>query len=75
MTRNIDQSFELLTISIQKEHYRLDWHRFNLKQRLLGRQMLTAEEFEAKTQAGEEKYMDKSHYCLRILLILMISIN
>ncbi|KAL7991863.1 hypothetical protein Chor_016119 [Crotalus horridus] len=37
----------------QKDHYRLDWHRFNLKQRLLGRQMLTAEEFEAKTQADD----------------------
>ncbi|ETE70721.1 Ankyrin repeat and zinc finger domain-containing protein 1 [Ophiophagus hannah] len=37
----------------QKEHYRLDWHRFNLKQRLLGRQMLTVEEFEAKTQADD----------------------
>ncbi|XP_042317625.1 ankyrin repeat and zinc finger domain-containing protein 1 isoform X2 [Sceloporus undulatus] len=37
----------------QTEHYRLDWHRFNLKQRLLGRQMLTAEEFEMKTQAGD----------------------
>ncbi|XP_025031042.1 ankyrin repeat and zinc finger domain-containing protein 1 isoform X2 [Python bivittatus] len=37
----------------QKEHYRLDWHRFNLKQRLQGHQMLTAEEFEAKTQADD----------------------
>uniref|UniRef100_A0A8C7E589 Ankyrin repeat and zinc finger peptidyl tRNA hydrolase 1 n=1 Tax=Naja naja TaxID=35670 RepID=A0A8C7E589_NAJNA len=37
----------------QREHYRLDWHRFNLKQRLLGRQMLTVEEFEAKTQADD----------------------
>ncbi|XP_077176884.1 tRNA endonuclease ANKZF1 isoform X2 [Paroedura picta] len=37
----------------QTEHYRLDWHRFNLKQRLLGHRMLTAEEFEAKTQAGD----------------------
>ncbi|XP_061465359.1 tRNA endonuclease ANKZF1 isoform X2 [Rhineura floridana] len=37
----------------QTEHYRLDWHRFNLKQRLLGCQTLTAEEFEAKTQAGD----------------------
>ncbi|XP_008110324.1 tRNA endonuclease ANKZF1 [Anolis carolinensis] len=37
----------------QTEHYRLDWHRFNLKQRLLGRQMLTVEEFEVKTQAGD----------------------
>ncbi|XP_048342939.1 ankyrin repeat and zinc finger domain-containing protein 1 isoform X3 [Sphaerodactylus townsendi] len=37
----------------QTEHYRLDWHLFNLKQRLLNRPMLTAEEFEAKTQAGD----------------------
>ncbi|XP_044294275.1 ankyrin repeat and zinc finger domain-containing protein 1 isoform X1 [Varanus komodoensis] len=37
----------------QTEHYKLDWHRFNLKQRLLGHQMLTAEEFEMKTQAGD----------------------
>nr|XP_032647537.1 ankyrin repeat and zinc finger domain-containing protein 1 isoform X2 [Chelonoidis abingdonii] len=37
----------------QTEHYRLDWHRFNLKQRLLGRQALTAEEFEERTRAGD----------------------
>ncbi|XP_066467700.1 tRNA endonuclease ANKZF1 isoform X2 [Tiliqua scincoides] len=37
----------------QTEHYRLDWHRFNLKQRLLGCQFLTAEEFEMKNQAGD----------------------
>ncbi|EMP27430.1 Ankyrin repeat and zinc finger domain-containing protein 1 [Chelonia mydas] len=37
----------------QTEHYRLDWHRFNLKQRLLGRRALAAEEFEEKTHAGD----------------------
>ncbi|XP_074857683.1 tRNA endonuclease ANKZF1 isoform X2 [Carettochelys insculpta] len=37
----------------QTEHYRLDWHRFNLKQRLLGRRALAAEEFEARTHAGD----------------------
>ncbi|XP_067385544.1 tRNA endonuclease ANKZF1 [Emydura macquarii macquarii] len=37
----------------QTEHYRLDWHRFNLKQRLLGRRALAAEEFEEKTCAGD----------------------
>ncbi|XP_053926656.1 ankyrin repeat and zinc finger domain-containing protein 1 isoform X2 [Cuculus canorus] len=37
----------------QTEHYRLDWHRFNLKQRLLGRQSLPAEVFEEKTRAGD----------------------
>ncbi|KYO39133.1 ankyrin repeat and zinc finger domain-containing protein 1-like [Alligator mississippiensis] len=37
----------------QTEHYRLDWHRFNLKQRLRGRRALTAEEFEDRTGAGD----------------------
>ncbi|XP_010009599.1 PREDICTED: ankyrin repeat and zinc finger domain-containing protein 1, partial [Nestor notabilis] len=36
----------------QAEHYRLDWHRFNLKQRLLGHQTLPIEAFEEKTRAG-----------------------
>ncbi|KFQ59419.1 Ankyrin repeat and zinc finger domain-containing protein 1, partial [Pelecanus crispus] len=37
----------------QTEHYRLDWHRFNLKQRLLGRRTLPVEVFEEKTCAGD----------------------
>ncbi|NWI69509.1 ANKZ1 protein, partial [Todus mexicanus] len=37
----------------QTEHYHLDWHRFNLKQRLLGRRALPAEVFEEKTRAGD----------------------
>lgn len=41
-------------LPLQTEHYRLDWHRFNLKQRLLGRQTLPVEVFEEKTCAGEE---------------------
>lgn len=40
--------------ALQTEHYRLDWHRFNLKQRLLGRRTLPAEVFEEKTRTGEE---------------------
>lgn len=39
----------------QTEHYHLDWHRFNLKQRLLGRRTLPVEVFEEKTRAGEEQ--------------------
>ncbi|XP_009994570.1 PREDICTED: ankyrin repeat and zinc finger domain-containing protein 1 [Chaetura pelagica] len=35
------------------EHYRLDWHRFNLKQRLLGRRPLPVEVFEEKTRTGD----------------------
>ncbi|XP_063256774.1 tRNA endonuclease ANKZF1 isoform X3 [Prinia subflava] len=37
----------------QTEHYRLDWHRFNLKQRLLGRRTLSAEVFEEKSRTGD----------------------
>ncbi|MBN3295208.1 ANKZ1 protein, partial [Amia calva] len=37
----------------QREHYKLDWHRFNLRQRLLGGQPSTAEEFENRTGTGE----------------------
>uniref|UniRef100_H3AWT4 Ankyrin repeat and zinc finger peptidyl tRNA hydrolase 1 n=1 Tax=Latimeria chalumnae TaxID=7897 RepID=H3AWT4_LATCH len=37
----------------QTEHYKLDWHRFNLRQRLMGGQPVTAEEFEKKTGAGD----------------------
>ncbi|KAL7882322.1 hypothetical protein AOLI_G00091710 [Acnodon oligacanthus] len=37
----------------QMEHYKLDWHRFNLRQRLAGRPSLSVEEFEKKTGAGD----------------------
>ncbi|KFQ06619.1 Ankyrin repeat and zinc finger domain-containing protein 1, partial [Leptosomus discolor] len=37
----------------QTEHYHLDWHRFNLKQRLLGRRAVPVEVFEEKTRAGD----------------------
>ncbi|XP_062287741.1 tRNA endonuclease ANKZF1 isoform X3 [Scomber scombrus] len=37
----------------QMEHYKLDWHRFNLRQRMAGTPPVTAEEFEKKTGAGD----------------------
>ncbi|KAL4609023.1 ankyrin repeat and zinc finger domain-containing protein 1-like [Arapaima gigas] len=37
----------------QMEHYKLDWHRFNLRQKLADRTPVTAEDFEKKTGAGE----------------------
>lgn len=37
------------------EHYKLDWHRFNLKQKILGASPVSAGEFEKKTGAGEKK--------------------
>ncbi|XP_034430360.1 ankyrin repeat and zinc finger domain-containing protein 1 isoform X1 [Hippoglossus hippoglossus] len=37
----------------QTEHYKLDWHRFNLRQKLSGLPPVTMEEFEKKTGAGD----------------------
>ncbi|XP_016424444.1 ankyrin repeat and zinc finger domain-containing protein 1-like isoform X2 [Sinocyclocheilus rhinocerous] len=37
----------------QMEHYKLDWHRFNLRQRLEGGSVVTVEEFEKKTGTGD----------------------
>ncbi|XP_019945650.2 tRNA endonuclease ANKZF1 isoform X2 [Paralichthys olivaceus] len=37
----------------QMEHYKLDWHRFNLRQKLSGLPPVTMEEFEKKTGAGD----------------------
>lgn len=36
----------------QREHYKLDWHRYNLKQSLLSKQPLKEEEFNEKTNNG-----------------------
>ncbi|XP_036815412.1 ankyrin repeat and zinc finger domain-containing protein 1 isoform X1 [Oncorhynchus mykiss] len=37
----------------QMEHYKLDWHRFNLRQRPSGKTPATVEEFERKTGGGD----------------------
>ncbi|XP_026232175.1 ankyrin repeat and zinc finger domain-containing protein 1 isoform X2 [Anabas testudineus] len=37
----------------QMEHYKLDWHRFNLRQKMSGLPPATVEEFERKTGAGD----------------------
>lgn len=44
-----------LSLVCQVEHYKLDWHRFNLKQKMLGTTPVTAEEFEKRTGEGEQK--------------------
>lgn len=38
------------------EHYKLDWHRFNLRRKISGAAPVTADEFEKKTGAGEHLY-------------------
>uniref|UniRef100_A0A3P9LLG1 tRNA endonuclease ANKZF1 n=1 Tax=Oryzias latipes TaxID=8090 RepID=A0A3P9LLG1_ORYLA len=37
----------------QREHYKLDWHRFNLRQKIVGLHPLNVEEFEKKTGSGD----------------------
>ncbi|XP_043934170.1 ankyrin repeat and zinc finger domain-containing protein 1 isoform X2 [Protopterus annectens] len=37
----------------QVEHYKLDWHRFNLKRRVTGCQPVSADEFERKSSTGD----------------------
>lgn len=37
----------------QREHYKLDWHRFNLKQRLKNRPLLSASDFEKQSSTGD----------------------
>ncbi|PIO15113.1 hypothetical protein AB205_0013470, partial [Aquarana catesbeiana] len=38
---------------MKKEHYTLDWHRFNLKRRIKGAGVLSEEDFQNKTQEGD----------------------
>lgn len=45
----------------QMEHYKLDWHRFNLRQKIIGMPAVTVEEFEKKTGAGKESSTLNSH--------------
>ncbi|KAH0513475.1 Ankyrin repeat and zinc finger domain-containing protein 1 [Microtus ochrogaster] len=48
-------SFHLLLpfSSHQREHYKLDWHRFNLKQRLKNKPVLSALDFEKQSSTGD----------------------
>lgn len=51
-------SFHLLLPfpSHQREHYKLDWHRFNLKQRLKNKPVLSALDFEKQSSTGNALY-------------------
>lgn len=40
------------SIQQQREHYKLDWHRYNLKQSLLSKVPIGEEEFNSKTENG-----------------------
>ncbi|ELK17186.1 Ankyrin repeat and zinc finger domain-containing protein 1 [Pteropus alecto] len=46
-----DQTFQ--NQQEQREHYKLDWHRFNLKQRLKNKPLLSALDFEKQSSTGD----------------------
>lgn len=46
-----DQTFQ--NHQEQREHYKLDWHRFNLKQRLKNKPLLSAADFEKQSSTGD----------------------
>lgn len=46
--------FVALFFLSQREHYKLDWHRFNLKQRLRNKPVLSALDFEKWSSTGDD---------------------
>ncbi|XP_066201870.1 tRNA endonuclease ANKZF1 [Saccopteryx leptura] len=46
-----DQTFQ--NHQEQREHYKLDWHRFNIKQRLKDKPLLSALDFEKRSSTGD----------------------
>ncbi|XP_045455421.1 zinc finger protein 622 isoform X3 [Melitaea cinxia] len=55
------------TADLQREHYKLDWHRYNLKRKVASIPPLTIEEFEQKAKEHREQAenadRDESVYC------------
>lgn len=47
-----------LIASYQREHYKLDWHRFNLKQRLKNKPFLSALDFEKQSSTGDDDWWE-----------------
>jgi len=59
-----------LLIFDQMEHYKLDYHRFNLRQRLKGRSAVTVEEFEKKTGTG--RFMNAHMTLMRNTFVIQL---
>lgn len=55
------------TPDLQREHYKLDWHRYNLKRKVANIPPVTYEEFELRArehrETVEESNRDESQYC------------
>lgn len=55
------------TPELQREHYKLDWHRYNLKRKVAGIPPVTLEEFELRAKEHKEQSQnanrDESQFC------------
>ncbi|XP_012547732.1 uncharacterized protein LOC100862770 isoform X1 [Bombyx mori] len=54
------------TSELQREHYKLDWHRYNLKRKVASIEPVTLEEFEERAKEHRESQNEKqddSQYC------------
>ncbi|XP_023934500.2 cytoplasmic 60S subunit biogenesis factor ZNF622 [Bicyclus anynana] len=55
------------TAELQREHYKLDWHRYNLKRKVASIPPVTLEEFEQRAKEHREQSQnaerDESEYC------------
>ncbi|CAH2267146.1 zinc finger protein 622 [Pararge aegeria] len=55
------------TAELQREHYKLDWHRYNLKRKVASIPPVTLEEFELRAKEHREQSQnadrDESEYC------------
>lgn len=55
------------TPDLQREHYKLDWHRYNLKRKVANIPPVTLEEFEVRAkehrEVAQESNQDESQYC------------
>lgn len=55
------------TPELQREHYKLDWHRYNLKRKVANIPPVTLEEFDARAkehrEMAQESNQDYSEYC------------
>lgn len=56
-TNNLSCSYcrmDFPDVGAQREHFKLDWHRFNLKQSLLSRNTISEHEFNKKDDNGKK---------------------
>jgi hypothetical protein len=55
-------------VNQQREHYKLDWHRYNLRQSLVQKQPISEGEFDEKTTKGVKNPTQSNAHSSRMLL-------